>query len=73
MKFTHTIENIKVSSTSSYGRYVISGTVNGEEVETYTNNSEVYDWYNDNSNKEKQTNAIAHCEWELEEAYLRML
>jgi hypothetical protein len=72
MAITNTIENIKVSSTSSYGRYVISGTVNGEEVETYTNDSEAYDWYNDNSNEEKQANAIAHCEWKLVEAYNSM-
>jgi hypothetical protein len=73
MKITNTIENIKVSRTASYGRYIISGTVNGEEVETYTNDSEAYDWYNDDSNEEKQEEAIAHCEWKLEEAYIRML
>jgi hypothetical protein len=66
------IENIKVSRTSSYGRYIISGTVNGTKVETYTNDSEAFDWYNDDSNEEKQTEAIAHCEWRLEEAYNRM-
>jgi hypothetical protein len=70
---SNTIGNIKVSHTSSYGRYIISGTVNGVEVETTTNDSEAYDWYNDNSNEEKQANAIAHCEWKLEEAYIRML
>ncbi len=73
MKTKNTIENIKVSRTASYGRYIISGTVNGVEVEAYTNDSEAYDWYNDNSNEEKQANAIAHCEWKLEEAYIRML
>ena len=73
MKFTNTIENIKVSSTSSYGRYVISGTVNGVEVETYTNDSEAYDWYHDNSNEEKHAEAVAHYKWKLEAAYNRVL
>jgi hypothetical protein len=66
------IENISINRTSSYGRYVIKGTVNGVGVAASTTNSEAFDWLNDDSNDEKHQDAIAYCESKLESAYEQM-
>ena len=67
MKFD--ITNITMTYAKS-GGYTIRGIVNGQNVETHTNDSEVYDWYNDDTEAELHKSAILHCEWKLEEAFL---
>jgi hypothetical protein len=73
MTTQNNITDIRVRRTSSYGRYIISGIVNGEEIETYSNDSETFDRYNDDSDLEKQAEAIQHCEMRLQMAYERKL
>jgi hypothetical protein len=52
------------------GGYIIKGIVNNQNVTAHTNDSEVYDWYNDDTEQELHNSAILHCEWKLEEAFL---
>ena len=67
MKFD--ITNITMSHRAS-GGYYIKGIVNGVSVTAQTNDSEVFDWYNDDTELELHKSAILHCEWKLEEAFL---
>jgi hypothetical protein len=67
MKFD--ITNITMTYAKS-GGYTIRGIVNGQNVEAHTNDSEVYDWYNDDTEAELHKSALLHCEWKLEEAFL---
>lgn len=67
------IENITISRTNGRGRYEVNGTVEGIEVKAFTNDSEAFDYLNDEEYPEKQAQAIAHCEWKLEEAYSNYL
>jgi hypothetical protein len=52
------------------GGYVIKGIVNGANVTAHTNDSEVYDWYNDDTEPSLHIQAVNHCEWKLEEAFI---
>lgn len=67
MKFD--ITNITMTY-AKRGGYTIRGVVNGQNVEAHTNDSEVFDWYNDDTEAELHKSAILHCEWKLEEAFL---
>lgn len=67
MKFD--ITNITMSHRAN-GGYYIKGIVNGISVTAHTNDSEVFDWYNDDTEAELHKSAILHCEWKLEEAFL---
>lgn len=67
MKFD--ITNITMSHRAN-GGYYIKGIVNGVSVTAQTNDSEVFDWYNDDTELELHKSAILHCEWKLEEAFL---
>jgi hypothetical protein len=62
------IENITINRTNGRGRYEINGMVNGIEVKAITNDSEAFDYLNDEEYEEKQQEAIAHCERKLEES-----
>lgn len=63
------IENITISRRSGYGQYLITGTVEGVEVKAFTNDSEAFDYLNDENYPEKQAEAVAHCKLKLEDAY----
>ncbi len=65
----HTITHLNVSITTMYGRYLITGMVNGELIKITTTNSMAYDWYNDDEDLEKMEEAIAYCHRRLIEAY----
>jgi hypothetical protein len=52
-----------------YGQYVIYANYKGKEITAYTNDSEVWDWINDDSNKDKQNDARRHCYYKVVEAY----
>jgi acyl-CoA hydrolase len=67
MKFD--ITNITMTYAKS-GGYTIRGIVNGQNVTAHTNDSEVFDWYNDDTEAELHKSALLHCEWKLEEAFL---
>jgi hypothetical protein len=70
---TINITNMNIRRGNGYGHYIISGTVNGVELEVVTNDSEAFDWLNDDSNEEMQNEAISHCKMKLEMAYERRL
>lgn len=65
----HTITQLNVSPTKIYGRYVITGTVNGQLIKISTTNSMAYDWYNDDEDIEKMQDAIAYCTRRLIDTY----
>ena len=44
-----------------YGSYLITSNYRGKKIEVHTNDSEAWDWLDDDSNKEKQNNARRHC------------
>lgn len=67
------IENITIRKKNGYGQYLITGIVEGIEVSSHTTDSEAYDYLNDEEYPEKQSEAIAHCKWRLEEAYCNSL
>ncbi len=69
MKFD--ITNITMSHRAT-GGYQIKGIVNGISVIANTNDSEAFDWWNDESQPELHTQALLHCEWKLEEQYLSL-
>ena len=63
------IENVKISRTSSYGHYRVTGEVEGTEVSCITTDSEAFDYLNDYDDAEKQAAAQDHCEMILELTY----
>jgi len=69
MKFN--ISNITMKHRPA-GGYFIHGMVNGISVTATTNDSEIYDWYNDDTDLELNNSALLHCEWKLEEQYLSL-
>ena len=69
MKFD--ITNITMSHRAN-GGYQIKGIVNGVSVIANTNDSEAYDWWNDESQEDLHRQALLHCEWKLEEQYLSL-
>ena len=69
MKFD--ITNITMSHRAN-GGYHIKGIVNGVSVTATTTDSEVYDWYNDDTEQELHNSALLHCEWKLEEQFLSL-
>lgn len=69
MKFD--ITNIIIQHTTKSGyNYQIKGIVNGVRVMAFTNDSEAYDWLNDDIMPELHEQAVRHCETKLMEAYL---
>ena len=64
--------NLEIRRTNSYGRYVINAKYKGRDVVVYTNDSECFDWLNDDSNKEKHLQAKRHAYSKIVEQYLLM-
>jgi hypothetical protein len=62
-------ENIQIKRTSSYGRYIVTGTVNGIELSASTTDSEAFDYLHDEDNEYKSAMALAHCECLLIQKY----
>lgn len=48
---------LSVSRASGYGQYVVSARYCGKQINAHTTDSEIFDWLNDNSNKEKHQQA----------------
>jgi hypothetical protein len=59
--------------TNSYGRYTIAAKYKGMDIITITTDSEAFDYYNDDSNKAKQREALRHCYNKIVEAYERRI
>lgn len=66
---TYKIEDAQIKRGNGYGQYIITGTVNGENVKTRTTDSEAFDWFNDDSNPEKHEAAVYHIQMALKIAY----
>lgn len=59
----------KMRRGSGYGRYVIEAHYKGKDVRTETTDSEAWDWFHDDSNKEKHREALLHCYHKIVQAY----
>jgi hypothetical protein len=66
------ISEVKIQKGSGYGHYVITGNVNGVNVNVGTTDSEAYDYLNNEDYPEKQQQALEHCEMKLEQAFRNM-
>ncbi|MCC8186488.1 MAG: hypothetical protein LIP08_02975 [Bacteroides sp.] len=64
--------NFEVSRGNGYGQYVINATYKGKLISTHTTDSEIWDWIDDDSNKEKYNDARRHCYREIVEEYNRL-
>jgi len=65
------IKNIIVTHNTERGfRYAIRGWVNDQLCIAYTNDSEVFDWCNDDTEPELHQSAKLICETKLMEAYI---
>lgn len=69
---TYKIEDAQIKIGNGYGQYIITGTVNGEEVKTRTTDAEAFDWFNDDSDPERHEQAKYHVNTALEIAYERL-
>ena len=69
-----TIHGVYYTRKSGYN-YEIKGNVNGKDVTAYTNDGEAFDHikydaeWGTEEEKECYLNAVAHCNYKLEEAY----
>lgn len=48
---------LTISPTTGYGQYIVSAAYRGSNVAARTTDSEIFDWLNDDSNKEKHLDA----------------
>ena len=53
-------------------RYVIRSNYRGIEISAYTNDSEIIDWWNDDSDKEKHMDAKRSCYYHIISEYNRI-
>lgn len=61
--------NFEMKRGNGYGQYVIEARYKGKDIKAYTNDSEAWDWINDDSDKEKHQDALRHCYGKIVEAY----
>ena len=63
------ITNANIKRGNGYGQYIVTGTVNGVDVTARTTNSEAFDWFNDDSNEDKNIDAVDYVNSLLERTY----
>ena len=63
------IENAAIKRGNGYGQYIVSGTVNGVDVTAHTTNSEAFDWFDDDSDMDKNQDAIDYVHSLLERTF----
>lgn len=56
---------------NGYGQYIITGKVNGIPIKVSTQDSEAFDWFDDDEDVEKHESAVNHVNMKLEMAYER--
>lgn len=68
----YTIENMEVkrNQTNNGTRYVITGIVNGMPCHYYTNDSLIFDWWNDDSEMDFHLHAVRECRTKLIDSFL---
>lgn len=59
----------RMKCTNIYGLYMIIATYKGYRIITSTNDSEAFDHWNDDTNKELHQSAKRHCYYKIVEAY----
>jgi len=57
---------------NGYGQYYITAKYKGKYIKVHTTNSEAYDWYNDDSNKEMHKDALRYCYSKIVNEYERI-
>lgn len=55
-----------------YNAYLIIGKYRGKDIQVRTNDSEAWDYLDDDSNKEKRDNARKYCYLKIVEEYNRL-
>lgn len=58
-----------MSQGNGYGHYIINATYRGKDITAHTNDSEAWDWIDDDSNKEKYNAARRHCYMRIVQQY----
>lgn len=61
--------SLEIKRSSGYGQYIIEATYKGKDIRVRTNDSECYDWLNDESNKEKHLQAKRYAYSKVVNAY----
>lgn len=69
MKTNYNGAEFSINRAGGYGQYVIEATYKGVELSIHSTNSEAFDWIDDDSNTEKQEEAINYCFREIKSAY----
>lgn len=66
-----TFRKVKFSicQASGYGHYIIEATYRGKKIKAHTNDSEAWDYIEDDSNKEKYNDARRHCYMRITQQY----
>ena len=62
-----------MSRASGYGSYYVSANYRGKQIKTHTHNSEMWDWFNDDSNKQKHHEAKKSAYLAIKSAYEVMM
>ena len=57
---------------NSYGQYIIKANYKGKDVVAHTTDSEAWDYFNDDSDKEKHLNAKRHCYYKIVDTYKKI-
>ena len=61
--------NLEIRRGSGYGQYVISANYRGKHITAHTNDSECFDWLDDDSNKELHQEAKRHAYSKIVSSY----
>ena len=57
---------------NSYGQYYVKATYRKKQIKAHTTDSEAWDWFSDDSNKEKHMDALRHCYYKIVAEYDRL-
>ena len=60
---------LEIKRGNGYGSYIISAHYRGKDIKAHTNDSECFDWLNDDSNKEMHLQAKRHAYYKIVSAY----
>lgn len=62
---------MEIRRARGYGSYILSARYYGKNIEIHTNDSEIYDWLEDDSNKQMHEEAKKHAYILIKAAYER--
>ena len=61
--------DLSIRRVNGYGHYMVEANYKGKFVTAHTSDSECFDWLEDDSNKEKHTDAKRHAYYKIVQAY----